>query len=275
MMKLTFEQVVEYLESGRDDPAIEQQISDDPDGVRLREEATLFLELLSDRAADAEGDDSPDVEVAGSADALHLKASLSLADADDIHFDYRRTRQTNPKAAMLTAKLASRAAGRVRDLGVLEIVPRGPGFEFRHHPDSKEYRMRQDFDDMSSLMAASKEETSSPRVEDQFRSDDMKSLFSRRRQGSERRIRGGDLEITLPDPDVYVPHGQIRLEMRDVRLGIPARGLELIFMPDDGPYSRHITSSKGIVELPVPDRSGVLRLETSQPQMIRIELKIS
>ncbi len=269
MMKLTFEQVVEYLESGRDDPAFEQRIDDDPDGARLREEATLFLELLQDRAAEEPDEDSSIQEFA----AEPVQAAFSLADAAE---DFEEVpREINPKTVLYTARLASRAAGRVRDLGVLEIRPRGPGYELRHYPDMQAYQMRRGFDDLSSFMAASKEDISPASIADRMPDDEFMAFRSRRGRRPERQIRGANLEITLPDPAVLDRSGQIRLQLQDTRIGVPARGLELIFMPDKGPYERYVTNSKGVVELPVPGISGVLRLETPSPQMIRIELKNS
>ena len=81
------------------------------------------------------------------------------------------------------------------------------------------------------------------------------------------------IEIRLPDRvDLS---GPIRLEVRDTRIRVPARGLKMVFMPEIGPYSRLVTNSKGMVDLPVPDGSGVLRIETTPPQIVRIELKNS
>ncbi len=59
----------------------------------------------------------------------------------------------------------------------------------------------------------------------------------------------------------------------DTRLQVPARGLDLIFMPKTGPFVKVSTGTDGRARMPMPEQSGVLRIETSPPQFLRITLE--
>jgi hypothetical protein len=274
MMKLTFEEVLDYLESGTEDPAFEQRIEDDPDGRRLREEAELFLELLRDHAKD-EDDDGDRAYEAREMDleAPPRQSKLSLDTTGDA-FEFRRTeRRVNPKAAMRTADLASRVAGLVRNLGVLEILAKGPYLEPVFHPDVPMRRKRRNLGKFPPTQASQTDERVLPISKRKMPDPQLMSFLAGGTDGVERCIRGRGIEILLPD--IVDVSGPIRLEVRDTRVNVPARGLEMVFMPETGPYLRLLTNSKGIMDLPVPDGPGVLRIETTPPQMVRIELNIS
>jgi hypothetical protein len=84
------------------------------------------------------------------------------------------------------------------------------------------------------------------------------------------KIRGTGIEILLPvTQEQYEP---IRLQVTDIRLRTPVRGLELVFMPEHGPFIKLVTDSKGVAELKLPEQPGVLRLETRVPQRLNIRL---
>jgi hypothetical protein len=274
MMKLTFEQVLEYLEAGKEDPEFEERIEMDPDGARLREEAELFLVLLRDRAEDEDDDRDHVAEMEESVAALRVESAEPMFDLSDADEALDTPRRINPKKIMHTADLAARIAGPVRDLGVLELSFAGPYIETAFYSDTAMLKARRDFDSFSTHMLFDTEKKAPPPRRRQAKFD--KSLMSFMDAGSgggERDIRGRGIQIRLPDS--VDPSGPIRLEVRDTRINVPARGLEMVFMPEIGPYSRLVTNSKGIVDLPVPDQPGVLRIETTPPQMVRIELRNS
>ena len=59
----------------------------------------------------------------------------------------------------------------------------------------------------------------------------------------------------------------------DTRLQIPARGLDLTFIPDTGRAVKVATGTDGRAQMPMPEQSGVLRIETTPPQFLRIEIE--
>jgi hypothetical protein len=271
MMKLTFEEVLDYLESGKEDPEFEQRIEDDPDGRRLREEAGLFLELLRDRAKDEDDDGDRVYEAAANAVVMRVESAEPLFDLDEADESSDAERRINPKTIMRTADLATRSAGLVRNLGVIEISTRGPYLEPVFHRDIPMSRKRRDSGQFPEIWASQREEIAPSRSDREKFDPQLMSFLTAGTDGFERRIKGRGIEIRLPERvDLS---GPIRLELRNTRVNVPARGLALVFMPEIGPYSRLVTNSKGIVNLPVPDGPGFLRIETTPPQMIRIELK--
>jgi hypothetical protein len=273
MMKLTFEEVLDYLESGTEDPAFEQRIEDDPDGRRLREEAELFLELLRNRAEDEDDDGDRVYEAAASAIVMRVESAEPLFDLDEADESSDADQHVNPKTIMRMADLAARAAGRVLNLGVMELSTKGPYLEPVFHRDLPTQPKRRDSGQFPEIWASQMEEIAPSRSDREKFDPQLMSFLTAGTDGVERRIRGRGIEILLPD--IVDLSGPIRLEVRDTRIRVPARGLKMVFIPEIGPYSRLATNSKGIVNLPVPDGPGFLRIETTPPQMIRIELNIS
>ena len=83
-------------------------------------------------------------------------------------------------------------------------------------------------------------------------------------------IRGSEITISIQDS---LPSGEpMPLRMTSRTQQMPARNLGLIFMPDTGPFVRFKTDKEGVVELPVPDQPGTLRIETRAPQILHIKL---
>ncbi len=90
--------------------------------------------------------------------------------------------------------------------------------------------------------------------------------------GGDVRIRGAGFDIVTPD--FTSDQASIRLHFLDTRHRIPARGFELIFMPESGPFVKMATDSKGAVTLPSIDQPGILRIEGKPPQLVYIRLDI-
>ena len=84
-------------------------------------------------------------------------------------------------------------------------------------------------------------------------------------------IKGYGLKITLPEEAPL--DGRLRIEVTDTRLKTPARGMDLIFMPETGPFARVTTDSKGVAEFAIPEQSGLLRINGEPPQILHIRVK--
>ena len=275
-MKLRFEQVLEYLESGEEDPQFEQVLAVQPDGARMLEEARLLHELLRRQAGQGPDDDAAVFEVLGAVEtapdyvaAESSAASYDMGDDlvdDDFH-------KISPKAVMAASRLGQRAAGGMRSIGALVIAIRKSDVMLSFDPAFTRARMRSakwqippeskgKFAELSEISdSASRGKTDAPNMDLMFGQTPVDELS----------IRGEGIEITMPCR--MTEPGPIRLQVRDFRLRIPARGLEIIFMPEAGPFTRFSTDSKGVAELPIPDQPGILRIEGRLPQLLRIRLE--
>ena len=93
MMKLTLEDILEYLLSEDEDADFERRIEDDPDGQRLRDEAEVLLGLLRDRADDMAKDggtvDSVGDEMVAVGFPAESLADLSSDALDDMDYEPR------------------------------------------------------------------------------------------------------------------------------------------------------------------------------------------
>ena len=277
-MKLRFEQVLEYLESGEKDPEFGQFLKDHPDGPRMLQEAKLLQGLLGHQAAE----DTDDADEAGP-DVLSLSESppiaYSLRDSSDMAFSREDVmkeedfRPVSSKEVMAAASLAQRAAGRLQELGELTIGVRDADMLLEFYPSRSRFgegpgRGGLPPKGKSKLMDSMKQASGA-----RMRESDAEFLgyFSGRTPTGEIRIRGVGIEIRTPG--VMANSETVPLKVVDSRTGKPARGLELIFMPEHGPFSKLVTDSKGTAALPMQFGPGLLRLESKSPQVLRIQFK--
>jgi hypothetical protein len=274
MMKLRFEQVLEYLESAEKDPQFEQFLKDHPDGPRMLEEAKLLNELLQREAEDGSSDEDGAGEVDFSAsEPVQDYAAQSLSEAEyDAGDDFMddKFQKVTSKQVMMASNLARRAAGRVRNLGELVIRPEEGRFVLQFNSALAESGRRPDHGKFPPKGKGRFKDA--PPTRGRMREPDAEFLkfMSGQTSTGELRLVGAGIEIILPG--VMTEPGPIRLQVRDSRLGVPARGLELIYMPDDGPFTKISTNSKGFAELPLPEVPGVLRIESKSPQLFHIRL---
>ena len=75
-----------------------------------------------------------------------------------------------------------------------------------------------------------------------------------------------------------LPHTQAADEPVVIRVAhrlnnMPAKSLNLIFMPESGPFVRLRTDSNGLLPLRLSDQPGTLRIEAPMPQLLRIQPK--
>jgi len=277
-MKLRFEQVLDYLEAGADDPEFEDFLKNHPDGPRMLAEAKRLHALLHEQAEEDGGDED---DVAGAAQMSVKDDALESFDMEAPAAELRvpgelfenDLRDLSSKDVMVAAKLAQRAASSVRNLGELTIVARKADMLLSFEPAPPRTRPGPRRSQLSSKLKDGTEtfyqSASSPRMRE---SDDaFMGFMSGRASTGELKIRGMGIEISAPGTQEQ--YEAIRLSVADTRLRIPARGLELIFMPEHGPFKKLVTDSKGVVELPMPEQPGVLRIEGKVPQLLTIRLE--
>jgi hypothetical protein len=277
MMDLRFEQVLEYLESGEKDPEFEQFLQVHPDGPQMLKEAKLLYELLHRQAGEDTGDD----DIAGSlslsvADSVQESRAMEPAQADfdaDDEFIDDNFQEISYKDVMAAGSLAQRAAGRILSLGELTISIRNATVRLSFVPALSEYSRRLDPKKFPPKGKGKFRDMSGPEPRHRPREEDAEFLafMTGRTQTGEVMIRGNGIHITAPGE--MAETGSVRLQVMDSLLHIPMRGLELIFMPEKGPFTTFSTNSKGIAELPVTRQSGVLRIESKSPQLIHIRLE--
>ena len=81
-------------------------------------------------------------------------------------------------------------------------------------------------------------------------------------------------DITLSLPARVARGAPIPMSVVDSLSGEPIDGMELIFMPEHGPFRRYRTEAAGVVLLEAPPVSGTLRLETLRDHYRLIEIRV-
>ena len=261
MMKLKIEEVLEYLEAGADDPHIEQRLKDDPDGPELLRQAKLMFDMLGRLPDGGEDDDGAEEFGAVAAD---VTAAYSIAEElpEPDMFDESESDEVKPLAAKEVdslTRLTQMAAGRIRDLGQLCFEFEGDNISLSYIPELR-------FQDWSTL-----EEFRASRKGYRFSGPDMMKLTSGKKIAGTMKVRASGFTISAPEN--LTNRGVVPLEFTESRPAKPARALELIFMPESGPFTRFVTNSKGIAEMPVPEGPGVLRIESKSPQLLYIRVR--
>ena len=261
MMKLEFEQVLEYVRDGEQDPRIEKLLQTDPDGPAMLREARLMFEVLGEQP---EPPESPPVSdafkmLSASADAAKIERPASKEplvassrETADLFGDESGS-QFTPSDAKSMSLLAKRAAGPKREIGELRIRrgERTASLSYDPKPGLPKLKRPQ-------LRDAAAEPVTYYQSEPRKRVTDIK-------------IKGYGLTIKLPE-DVPAD-GRLTIKITDTQLRAPARGLDLIFMPETGPFAKGRTDSKGVAEFEIPEQSGILRINGDPPQVLRIRVE--
>ena len=234
MMKPKFEDVLDYVRIGDKDPHMEKMLQFHPDGPELLKQAKFICKMLERQAEMTDdGDSDPD-----------LDAPVG---------DLRRF-------------FAAKESISVRD----------------ESPPAREY-----FQAMPLQAPADESSSIDSLVEQASRSREELGTLVITVEGDQATLSFGpgkaqkDIDgIQIPGKGItmFLPetvHTDRPLTIRVSRSGEqnPAKGLEFIFMPGRGRFVRGTTDLDGVVELPLPERPGILRIETDPPQLLYIELE--
>jgi hypothetical protein len=245
-MKPQFGEVLDFVRDGEDDPGLETRLRDDPDGLELLRQARLVCALLGDRRPppdlaeswpdagfvleEAElGDDIIEVRDVEMPIEAIIKAPLMGGEAAD----FRRS----DRAMRVSETVRGRDRSR-ESLGELKLGQRAGKLWLTFEPGAA----------AGDRLAAA---------------DGTPDLFER---DAGLRIPASNVDLFLPDAVTVDEDIGIRLiRRRDNR---PAQGIEMVFMPDEGPFVRLESDEDGRASLPA--RSGMLRIEDRPPQLLRV-----
>ena len=257
MMKLQFEQVLEYLLKGGDDPHVERMLERDPDGPEMLRQAKLLHQMLKVHAekSTGKGDPAPTsgdfVAEASAFMGFTAAPRFKVGDLFDQVSEFLDTADVPQSEIQEAQQLAQRVAGPPRRIGELLVIIRGDGVILQRSQDK---------------MAAGRTRKERPDLK-------LVGLMGRTTDSGVARFSGRDMDISVSVDRSDRKSQRIRLAIDDTRLNCPARGLSMVYVPEEGPFVEITTNHKGLAAMAIPEHSGVLRIETDKPQQLRIEIK--
>jgi hypothetical protein len=224
MITLEFDDVIEYVRSGEDDPDMAALLARHPEGPALLKQARFIAQVLQQKSEERDYSDGPARTILRRASRREpALPSKQAASEQWLHSIFRGAASTGAFTAGIREPVGE-------GLGTLVIASDGD-------------RVSLSYD-------------SSGGDADELPSD--KGLPDSREGDIE--IRG--LTTTLSLPASTAAGEAIRVRVSDGPGEEPAAGGTLIFMPESGPFVRYEADGEGIVKMPVPDGSGTLRIET-------------
>jgi len=249
MMKPKFDDVVEYVKAGEDDPEMEEMLHLHPDGQELLKQARFICKMLQHQS---ESTDDGDIAAGSDKATGSPRYSIAVADSMGSMREPPRSRTFYQSAPLRAPTKRSSSIGdmiegegrRSEDLGTLEIAEDDEKVSVTYHAsDSVMMRYGKPF--IKYLVAQA----------------DIEGI----------EIRGRGITMSLPDTIPASDPMTIRVTAGLRRL--PARGLKLIFMPESGPFVRHSADDDGLVQIPAPVQPGALRIDEPELQLLRIKIK--
>ena len=234
MIKPKFEDVLDYVRAGDEDRNMELMLRHDPNGPELLKQAKFICKMLERQAKPAdEGDPAPD-----------LDAPVG---------DLRRV-------------FAAKESISVRD----ESPPAGEYFQAiaRQAPADESSSI----DRLVEQASRSREELGTLVIT----VEGEQATLSYGPSKAQKDIDGIQIPgrgITMFLPETLASNETLTIRVSRSGQQSPATGLKFIFMPDSGHFVRGGTNREGIVELPMPERSGILRIDSDPPQLLYVEIE--
>lgn len=278
--KLTIQQLFEYLENGGNDPAIEAMLELPSNRERLVRAKRLYDLVKAGGFPDVDSfvigfaEPEPDYTNERSSEPLEV----DFLDVGESHLVGKSDSGDLNQATdgLQQAVRTMRAGGtRFRASGILRIVSSGtvPGLEFVPRPRpplprkstrqsvSRENAASFDWSDISSKKAESFDiEAKMESVRD----------FSSSADSVEFRLSPLIVACRID----LTPHQPLlRLEVEDTRWRVPAKQLEILYVPEQGRICRVTTDLKGRASLPLPAGPGRLRFDGGPAVAVDIELE--
>jgi hypothetical protein len=234
MMKPKFEDVLDYVRIGDKDPHMEKMLQFHPDGPELLKQAKFICKMLERRAKPADDSD--------------------LAERSD------------EPVPDLRKFFARRESISVRD----------------ESPLAGEY-----FQELARQAPADESSSIDRLVEQASRSREELGTLVITVEGEQATLSFGpgkvqkDIDgiqisgigITMFLPETLASNEPLTIRVSRSGQPRPVTGLKFIFMPDRGHFVRGATNRDGIVELPMPERSGILRIDSDPPQLLYVEIE--
>jgi len=251
MMKPNFDDVLEYVKAGEIDPEMRELLDHNPDGQEWLKQARFICKVLRDRYGES-GDirNVADAVTAwGGSDELAAMKSESIKSEEprsrtfyqSAPFRTSRRRRPTPIASLLALIESER-----QKLGTLTFA----------------------VDEQRARVSYQPSEIVSSYTEKFLRKVPTSQLGLLGVQ-----IQSMDVNISLQESTSVGDPITLRLS-RSLRQ-MPARYLDLIFIPESGPFVRIRSNEEGDAELPAPIQSGILRIETDEPHFLHIKVERS
>ena len=237
MMKPTFDDVIEYVRTGEDDPELKKLLDHHPDGKELLKQARFICRMLERKAG-------KDKDKSGPAIAALEDSFGRMEEADLLAMEPAR-KAFGTAGPGWARSYIGREDTTVVELGTLEIAAEGERVALSYRP-SKAVMERYGRPSLLKYMAAQS------RVEGIF-------------------VRGHAIQLSLPRT---VPAGErLTVHLSHGARQMPARGREVIFMPETGPFLKLKADEDGRIDMPVPEQPGTLRIDTGITELLGIRLK--
>lgn len=249
MMKSEFDDVIEYVKAGENDPEVEKMLHLHPDGQELLKQARFICKMLQRQS---ESTDDGDIaaslhKIVGGVEGVSDLRSMEYLGA-------KRPRRTFYQEAPLSIRASqSLSISRkikggerdVEDLGTLELAMEGKQVALSYDPSEAVVRRTRNI--------------KSPRVAPA--QTDFEGILIQTRG------------YTLSLPNALTSDEPVAIRVNQNVSNLPVKQLELIYMPDSGPFVRIKTDNEGCATLPMPEQSGTLRIESGIPHLLHINLK--
>ena len=240
MMKPKFDDVIGYVKAGEVDPELGKMLQFHPDGQELLKQARFICKMLQHQSdLKDDGDTAADFgDVAAAFSRSEDMASIpSMREppASRTFYQAEIPRRRSRKKSSLE-NLIENEGLRSEDLGTLEYAIEGEQVVLSYMP---------------SATAVKRAAT--------LRESDSIQIPARR--------------FTLSLPHTQPADEPVVIRVAHRAKNTPAKNVNLIFMPESGPFARLRTDSNGLLPIRVSEQPGTLRIETPIPQLLRIQPK--
>jgi hypothetical protein len=257
MMKPEFDDLIEYVRSGENDPEMRELLDNNPDGQELLKQARFICNVLRQRYGengDSRNVADADMASGGLDQVAAMKDEFIVSEEPAIRrfyqsaplSEYRKPRKPRKKRPPSVDSLLASIESANQDLGVLKFATLG------------------------GRVWASYE--ASP-VVTQYSEKRLKKVPTSQLGLLGLQIQSLRLNISLKES--VAVDDPIVLRLSNSIRQTPSRYTELVFMPETGPFVRFGTDDQGDAELPSPIQSGILRIETSEPHFLQIKVEES
>ena len=240
MMKPKFDDVIDYVKAGEDDLDMGKMLDLHPDGQELLKQARFICKMLQHQSESKDdGDTEADLgDVAAAFSRSEDMASVQRMREPPVSRTFYQAEipSSRPKELPSVEHLIESESRKSDDLGTLEYAIEGEQVVLSYMPSATAIKLVAALADSESLQIPARRYTLS-------------------------------LPHTQPADEPVV----IRVAHRTKNT--PAKNVNLIFMPESGPFVRFRTDGNGLLPVRLFDQPGTLRIETPVPQLLHIKAK--
>jgi hypothetical protein len=240
MMQPNFDDVIDYVKAGEEDLDMGKMLDLHPDGQELLKQARFICKMLQHQSESAD-----DGDIAASfgklADELSFPAAAESVESApepqrDRVFYQSAPGRFRPEQPPFIETLIEDESRRSEDLGTLEFATKGEQVTFSYEPSTTAMKFFKGLADSEGIQIPAR-------------------------------------RYTLSLPHMQQADEPVVIRVAHRTKNTPAKSVNLIFMPESGPFVRLRTDSNGLLVMRVPDQAGTLRVETPIPQILHIKTK--